>query len=77
MVASSSFLDGADAALNFGNVLIFAGNIEVGVEAGLDVPAAAFELHVGVDRVDLKATLAVGLEHMFDALVEGRRCAIG
>ncbi len=75
--AASAFLDGADASFNFGNVLVFAGDIERCVEAGGNVRTAALEFHVGVDFVYFEASLKVGVVDVTETFHKSRRCTIG
>jgi hypothetical protein len=71
MITSGSVLDGADASFDFGNVCVFAGDIESGMKVGLDVGDA------GMNRVDFKSTLEVRLKDVADAFLKCRRCVIG
>jgi hypothetical protein len=53
VIASGAFLDGADASLDFWNVLVFIGDIAGRMEAGGDAAAAAFEFHIRMNLVIL------------------------
>jgi hypothetical protein len=77
VIAAGVLLDGADASLDFWNVLIFAGNIEGCMEAGSDVVAAALKLYIRVNLVDFETTLEVCLVHVTNTFNKDWHCAIG
>jgi hypothetical protein len=57
--ATSPFLEGANAALDVGNVLVFATDVQLGSEIGRDGASGALKFRVAKDISNAETSFAV------------------
>ena len=80
--AARAFLGCADAALNVGDMFIFAADVQLGLDVSGNSSARAFEFGITDDEVDFEAALAIdamdalqGIDKsVFLSVVEDLRC---